>query len=125
MQILVLAIVAGLLGWFAMKRLRRAGVEVHGGRLLWVIMGAALALRVGLAAPVALRVALVVVAIAALAVWLHRRGHGGDGPDDGHDPPVDPEPDPGHGERVERLDPEAFDRARADWEHELKKPAAD
>ena len=40
------------------------------------------------------------------------------------DVPVDPEPDPGEGQRAprprERLDPDAFDRARAEWEQPLK-----
>jgi hypothetical protein len=132
MLIVALAIVLAPLAWLVIKRMQHADPAARGTCLLWVIacLGAALALRVGLAAPVLLRVALCLLAIGALAIWLHRRGQGGDGPgDDGRDSPADPGPDPGLGHRAaprpERLDPEAFDRARAEWEHALKKHAPD
>ena len=61
----------------------------------------------------------------ALGVWLGLRGRGDDRGDDGPDVPDPPDPDPGPGERAdlppEVLDPEAFDRARAEWEQELPK----
>ena len=132
MLIVTLAIVLAPLAWLVIKRMQHTDPAARGKRFRWVLvcLGAALALRAGLAAPVLLRVALCFLAIAAVAVWLRRRGQGGDGPgDDGRDPPVDPGPDPGPGHRAapptERLEPEAFDRARADWEHALKKHARD
>jgi len=132
MLIVALAIVLAPLAWLVIKRMQHAEPAARDARLLWVIacLGAALALRVGLAAPVLLRVALCLLAIGALAFWLRRRGQGGDGPgDDGRDSPADPGPDPRPGNRAEpgreRLEPEAFDRARAEWEHALKKPAPD
>ena len=128
MLIAALAIVLAPLAWLVIKRMQHADPPARGGRLGWVIacLGAALALRAGLAAPVLLRVALCLLAIAALAIWLRRRGQGGDGPgDDGRDPPAGPDPGPGHraAPPSERLESEAFDRARADWEHALNKHA--
>jgi hypothetical protein len=132
MHIVAVAIVLAPLAWLVIKRMQHADPAARGTCFLWVIacLGAALALRIGLAAPILLRVALCLLAIGALAVWLHRRGQGGDGPDgDGRDSPADPGPDSGLGHRAaprpERLDPEAFDRARAEWEHALKKHAPD
>jgi len=130
MLVLVIALVLAPLAWLAIKRLRDADPAVRGASVKWVIacLAAALALRVGLAAPLPLRIALGLLAVGSLAVWLRRRGHGGDGPDDGRNPPADPDPgpDPGHREpRPERLDPEAFDRARAEWEQGLKDRAPD
>lgn len=132
MLVLALAIVLAPLAWLVIRRMQHADPAARGGILRWAIacLGAVLALRVALAAPVLARVALGLLALGALAVWLHRRGHGGDGPgDDGRDPPLDPGPDPRPGHRAlprpERLDPEAFDRARAEWEHALKKHASD
>lgn len=128
MLIVALAIVLAPLAWLVIKRMQLADPATRGRRLGWVIacLAAALALRAGLAAPVLLRVALGLLAIGALAVWLRRRGQGGDGPgDDGRDPPLDPDPGPGHraAPPPERLESEAFDRARAGWEHALKKHA--
>jgi hypothetical protein len=130
MLILVLAIVLAPLAWLVIKRTRGADPAARAAQWRWVIMclGAALALRVGLAAPLPLRIALGVLAVGALAVWLRRRGGGGGGGDDGRDPPVDPDPDPGAGRpvpRPERLDGEAFDRARGEWETSLKEHAPD
>jgi len=132
MLTVALAFVLAPLAWLVIKRMQHADPAARGARFMWVIggLGAALALRVGLSAPVLLRVALCLFAIGALAVWLRRRGEGGDGPgDDGSDSPADPGPDPGPGHRAalrpERLDPEAFDRARAEWEHALQKRAPD
>jgi len=125
MLIVVLAIVLAPLAWLVIKRMQHADPASRGTGLRWAIacLGAALALRVGMAAPVLLRVALCLLAIGALVTWWRRR-HGGGGPgDDGRDPPVDPGPDPrpDHAApRPEQLDPEAFDRARAEWEHPLK-----
>lgn len=120
MLIVALAIVLAPLVWLVIKRMQHADPAARGARFLWVIgcLGAALALRVGLSAPVLVRVVLCLFAIGALAVWLHRRGEGGDGPgDDGRDSPADPGPGPGHRAalRPERLDPEAFDRARVGY----------
>jgi hypothetical protein len=130
MLIVALLIVLAPLAWLVIKRMQHTDPAARGTWLRWVIacLGAALALRVGLAAPILLRVVLCLLAIGSLVVWLHRRGQGGDGPDDdGRDSPVDPGPDPGLGHRAapypERLDPEGFDRARAAWEHALKKHA--
>jgi hypothetical protein len=132
MVIVALMIVLAPLAWFVIKRMQRADPAARGRSLRWVAacLGAALTLRVALAAPVVLRVALCVLALGALAVWLRGRGHGGDGPgDDGPDPPVDPSPDPRPGNRApqhrERLDSKAFDRARAEWEHALRKHGSD
>jgi len=132
MLVVALVIVLAPLAWLAIKRMQHADPAARRAGLRWVIagLGAALALRVGLAAPVMLRVALCLLAIGALAVWLRRRGQGGEGPgDDGRDSPVDPGPDPHSGRRAapppERLDPEAFDRARGEWEHTLEKHAPD
>ena len=66
------------------------------------------------------------VAAVAFGIWLGLRGRGGDDRgDDGPDVPDPPDPDPGPGQRAdlppEVLDPEAFDRARAEWERELPK----
>ncbi|HEV7805874.1 MAG TPA: hypothetical protein VGO80_08650 [Solirubrobacteraceae bacterium] len=132
MLIVAFAILLAPLAWLVIKRMQHTDPAARGLLIRWVIacLGAALALRVGLAAPVPLRIALGLLAIGALAVWLRGRGHGGDGPgDDGRDSPVEPGPDPGCGQRAapnpERLDREAFDRARAEWEHALQKHAPD
>lgn len=132
MLILALAILVAPFVWLVIKRMQHADPAARGTPLRWVMacLGAVVALRVALAAPVLLRVALGLFAIGALVVWLRRRGQGGEGPgDDNRDPPEDPDPDPRPGGRAlprpERLDPEAFDRARAGWEHALEKPARD
>jgi hypothetical protein len=120
-----------LLAWLAIKRVQHADPAAAGAlrRVAFACLGAALALRVVMVAPIPMRIALCALAIGALAIWLRRRGQGPDGPDDGRDPPVDPGPDPRPGQRAvprpERFDEDAFDRARGDWEHELKKPAPD
>ncbi len=131
MLIVALAIVLAPLAWLVIKRLRSADPAARGTGLRWVMVsvGAALALRVGLTAPILLRVALGLLAVAALVIWLRKRGHGDDGRgDDGRDAPDDPgpEPRPDHAvPRPDRLDPEQFDRARAAWEDALKKHSPD
>lgn len=130
MLIVVLAIVLAVLAWPMIKRLQQADPAARSRSLRWVVgcLGALLALRAFLAAPVLLRVALGLLAIGALVVWLRNRGQGGGGPgDDGRDSPDDPDPPPGHHAtpRPERLDPEELDRARAEWEHGLKDRAPD
>ena len=129
MLIVALAIVVIPLAWLAGKRVQRVDPAERGallGRWIIAFLGVGLALRVGLTAPLPMRIALVVLAIGAFAYWLRRRGHGGGG-DDGRGSPEDPDPEPRPGDRVapERLDPDAFDRARADWEREARRHAAD
>jgi hypothetical protein len=126
MLVLALAIVLAPLAWLVIGRMQRGEPALRGGRR-WVMvgLGVVLMLRVALAAPLPLRVALCLGALGAAAVWLRRHGNGGGGPGDDDDRPVDPGPDPDAGEPLtaphERLDPDAFDRARADWEQALKK----
>jgi hypothetical protein len=121
MPVLALAFVA-LLVWLVVKRgsvppaARTAGLVTFG-----VVCAAPVAIRAGPRGILVFAVGLV-----ALGVWLALRGWGGDDRrDDGPDVPDPPEPDPGPGQRVdlppEVLDPEAFDRARAEWERELPK----
>jgi hypothetical protein len=113
MLAIVLAIVFIPLVWLLMTRsapihpvVRRVGVG-----LVVAGVGAVLAIR----SPPA---ALAFLAIVGLVVWLRMRGRGGDDPgDDGPGPPDDPDPSPDPGQR---LDPDAFDRARARWEQELR-----
>ncbi len=130
MLILALAIVVAPLAWLVIKRLQDGDPAAARRAQWWVVgfLGAAVALRVALAAPVVLRVALVLLAMGAFAFWLRRHGGGGGG-DDGRDPPIDPGPDPVPGRRAtpprEHLDAEAFDRARDDWERALNRHAAD
>ncbi len=129
MLIVALAIVVIPLAWLANRRMQRVDAAERGallGRWVIICLGVGLALRVSLAAPPALRVALLVLAIGAFAIWLRRRGHGGGG-DDGRGSPEDPEPDPRPGHRAppERMDPDAFDRARAEWEQAARKHARD
>jgi len=118
MLFLLVALVLAPLAWLAIKRMQLAGPPSSGRLLRGAILGlgAALALRIAFAAPAPLRIALFALAIGAFVIWLRRRGQGGDGPDDGRDPPVDPGPDPSG----ERLDPDAFDRARDEWERTLR-----
>jgi hypothetical protein len=130
MLIVALAIVVIPLGWLANRRMQRVDPAERGALLgRWIIwcLGIGLALRVGLAAPLPVRGAMAVIAICALAIWLRRRGHGGGGGDDGRGSPEDPDPGPrpGHREPLDRLDPDAFDRARAEWERAARKPARD
>jgi hypothetical protein len=130
MLIVALAIVVIPLGWLASKRMQRVDPAERGallGRWIIVSLGVGLALRVGLAAPLPLRVALSFIAVCAFAIWLRRRGHGGGGGDDGRGSPDDPDPGPrpGHRDPLERLDPDAFDRARAEWEQAAHRPARD
>ena len=120
MLILALAILVVALVWLFATRAKPVDPVVRrvGLGFAIVCVAGALALRVGLA------VGLVVIVVSALVAWLRLRGTGGDdGGDDGPDPPDDPGPDPGHGNGVrhDRLDPDAFDRARAQWENELPK----
>ncbi len=123
MLVLALAIaVMSMVWYFAVRKprvdpaIRRAGVACA-----IFCVAVAVALRAGPVAGV-----LLVVTVASLVLWLRMRGRGGDDPgDDGRDPPSGPEPDPGpDGDdalRPELLDPDAFDRARAEWERELPK----
>jgi hypothetical protein len=125
--IAVLAIVLSCVAWLVIERMHHDDPAARATAWRWLMacVGAVLAVRVGMAGPLVLRVALVVFAIAAVVAWLIGRGHGGGGGDDGGEPPVDPDPDPGAGDRApappQRLDPEAFDRARAEWEQSLKR----
>ena len=125
MLVVALVIVLAPLAWLVIKRMQHADPASRAAGWRWAIvcLGAALALRVGMAAPVPLRVALCLLAIGALVTWWRRRGHGGGGGDDGRDPPVDsgPDPRPDHAApRPEHLDAQSFDRARAEWENALK-----
>jgi hypothetical protein len=120
MLIAALALVLAPLAWLVAKRMRHADPASTAAvlRLVIGVVAAALVLRVTLAAPLPLKAAICLLAIAAFLVWLRRRGEGGDGPgDDGRDSPVDPGPAP----RPEHLDPDEFDRARAAWEQTLRK----
>ena len=119
--LLLLVVMASLIWLFAIRKqpvtpaLRRVGI---GFAVAFVC--AALAVRAGPA------VGLALVTVVLVAVWLRLRRRGDDGPgDDGRDPPSGPEPDPDPGPqaslRPERLDQDAFDRARAEWERELPK----
>ena len=113
MLAVVLAIVFIPLVWLLVTRsapvdpaIRRTAVG-----LVIVCVSAVLAVR----SPPAALAFLVVV---GLVVWLRMRGRGGDDPgDDGRDPPDDPDPSPDPGQH---LDPDAFDRAREQWEQELR-----
>lgn len=123
MLILVLGIVAmSLVWWLFVKRKQPVGPVVRwvGGAVGIVVLGLVATLRAG---PL---VGLAVVAIGSFLLWVSMGGAGDDGPGGGGpDPPREPEPEPGHGERPDlpekHLDPEAFDRARAEWERELPK----
>jgi hypothetical protein len=121
MLAVAVVLVLAPLAWLLRERLRHAGPAARAVALrrLTASIAAVLVLRVVLVAPLPLKAAICLLSIGALVVWLRRRGgQGGDGPgDDGRDPPVDPGPDP----RPEQLDPEGFDRARAEWEQALKK----
>lgn len=123
MLIAVFVIVLAPLAWFAIKRMQHADPVASGLRVRRVIagIGVLLAVRIGVAAPPVMKAALILLAIGAIAVWLRRRGQGGGPGGDGRDDPPDPGPDPS----PERLDPEAFDRARAGWEPALHKHARD
>ena len=112
MLFLALALVVAPLAWLALRHadptVRRAAVGC--------------AIACGLVA-VALRAGPVPTGLllAALMFWLLSRGSGGDWrDDDDRDPPAGPGPGPGgHAKpRPEVLDPEALDRARAEWERQ-------
>lgn len=124
MLILALAVVAVILIWMFSKRLEGAEPVVRWAAVVWAFScaGAALALRAG---QVLTGLLLVAVSFASLAILLRWRGGGDDGPGDGGREPDTPDPDPGLGRPVpppvERLDRDAFDRARAEWEQELPK----
>ncbi len=118
MLILALAFLVVVLVWLFATRARPVDPIVRrvGIGFVIVCVAGALALRVGLV------VGLVVIVVAALVAWLRLRGTGGDdGGDDGPDPPPEPDPDPGHDEGLhpDRMDSDAFDRARAKWDNEL------
>ncbi len=118
MLVLVLAILLGLLAWLVVKKtehvdpaIRRAAIACAIGCVL-----AVLAVRAG-------PVGIGLLVIGLVVVWLRMRGRGGGGGDDGRDPPDEPEPDPGPREEVrpERVEDDALDRARSEWERELPK----
>jgi len=121
MLILALAIFT-LAVWLFVKRGRPVHPAARAAGLAFLIVCAAVvALRAG---PVG--TAVFATAAVLLGVWLSLRGRGGDDHrDDRPDAPDPPDPDPGSGERAELLggvlDPEAFDRARGEWERELPK----
>lgn len=123
MLVLVLGILAAsLIWWLFVKREKPVGPVVRWalGATGIVVLGLMATLRAG---PLA---GLLVVAVGSIVLWLAMFGTGDDGPGGGGpDPPPEPDPDPGHGERpdlpVKLLDPDEFDRARAEWEHELPK----
>ncbi len=121
MLVVALLLVLAPLAWLVTERMRRGGPAARAAvlRTVTACVAAVLLLRVTLVAPLPLKAAICGLTIGALLVWLHRRGgEGADGPgDDGRDPPADPGPDP----RPEQLDPDAFDRARAEWEQTLKR----
>jgi hypothetical protein len=121
MLILALGIVAISLMVLFAKREQPVGPVVRwvGGAVGIVGLGLLVTTRAG---PL---MGLLVVGVGSVVLWLSTGG-GGDGPgDDDSDPPPVPDPDPGPGERADvpagRLDREAFDRARAEWERELPK----
>ncbi len=121
MLILALAVVT-LVVWLLVKRGRPVPPFVRAAALGFVIAcAAAVALRAG---PVG--TAVFATAAVTLGVWLGQRGRGGDDDgDDGPDPPDANDPNPGAGQRAEPptdvLNPQAFDRARAEWDLELPK----
>lgn len=123
MLILALGIVAMSLMVLLAKREQPVGPVVRwvGGAVGIVCLGLLVTTRAG---PLA---GLTVVGVGSVVLWLSMGGGGGgDGPgDDDPDPPPVPDPDAGPGERADvpagRLDREAFDRTRAEWERELPK----
>ena len=120
MPILALALLA-LLVYLVVKRGRVHPVVRVGSLVLLLAFCAGIAIRSGPRGILAF-----VIAVIAFGIWLGLRGRGGDDRgDDGPDMPDPPDPDPGPGQRAdlprEVLDPEAFDRARAEWERELPK----
>jgi hypothetical protein len=120
MPILALALLA-LLVWFVVKRGQVHPIVRSAGLVILIAFVAGIAIRSGPRGIIAFTVAAV-----AFGIWLGLRGRGGDDRgDDGPDMPDPPDPDPGPGQRAdlppEVLDPEAFDRARAEWERELPK----
>jgi len=122
MLVLVLGIASVTVIWLLfVKREKPVGPVVRwtGGAAGIVFVGIVATLRAGLLA------GLLVVAAGSVLLWLSMGGFGGGGGGDGPDPPPEPDPDPGPGERADLpaklLDPEAFDRARAEWERELPK----
>ena len=123
MLVLALGVVSmTLIWWFFVKREEPVGPVVRwvGGSAAIVLLGLLATLRGGLLA------GLLVVAAGSLVLWLSMGGRGGGGGgDDGPDPPPEPDPDPSSGKRAdlprERLDQDAFDKARAEWERELPK----
>jgi chromate transport protein ChrA len=113
MLAIVLAIVVIPLLWLFMTR--SAPVDPVVKRVAVGLVIACVAAVLAVRSPLAALAFLVVV---GLVVWLRMRGRGGDDPgDDGRDPPDDPDPSPDPGQR---LDPDAFDRAREQWEQELR-----
>ena len=123
MLVLALGIVSvSLIWWLFVKREKPVGPVVRwlGGAAGIVVLGLVATLRAG---PL---VGLAVVAVGSFLLWVSMGGAGGDGPGgDGPDPPPEPDPDPGPGVRADlpakALDPDAFDRARAEWEREAPK----
>lgn len=121
---LALGIVAVSVIWLLFVRPEKpVGPVVRwaGGSAGIVLLGLVATLRGGLVA------GLLVVVAGSFLLWVSMGGfgRGGGGGDDGPDPPPEPDPDPSPGERADRprraLDPDAFDRARAEWEREAPK----
>lgn len=118
--ILALAVVA-LVAWLVVRRGRpiHPSLRVAGAACV-VVAAAVVALRAG-----PLGTAVAVTAAVTLGLWLRHRGRDDDGGDDGPDPtdPVDPQAGPGSRAKLpaEVIDPEAFDRARAEWDRELQR----
>ena len=120
MPILALALLA-LLVWFVVKRGQVHPIVRSAGLVILIAFIAGIAIRSGPRGIIAFTIFAV-----AFGIWLGLRGRGGDDRgDDGPDVPDPPDPDPGPGQRAdlppEVLDPEAFDRARAELERELPK----
>ena len=109
MLVVALLLLLAPLAWLASERLRHAGPAARAAVLRRVTAGVAAVL---LLPPIP-------VGVCGPPGGGGPRGAGGGGAGPGQaarDPPVDPGPDP----RPEQLDPDAFDRARAEWERTLK-----
>lgn len=120
-MLIVASAIFALVVWFSAKR----GWLDHpfaraAGLVFLIACVAAIALRAG-----PLGAAVFATVAVTLGIWWALRGRGDDPGDDGPDPPDPPDPGPGPGKRAalpaEVLDPDAFDRARAEWERELPK----
>lgn len=111
--ILALAVVA-IVAWLVVRRGRPIPPFARvAGAACVVVAAAVVALRAG-----PLGTAVAVAAAVTLGLWLGHRKRDDDGGDDGTDPPDPVDPPAGPGSRVKLIDPEAFDRARAEWDRE-------